>query len=121
MTTVFGPQAVLIRGGTRETAAVAVPAGVTRLTLTLSRENWPAAGVDIEIMKSFDGGVTWESPGPTHIGPFVPDPPKNTDVLLNPASISVGWNEAVRQATHVKAHTNNPAGNFTSTVTIEAA
>jgi hypothetical protein len=117
MATVFGPTQVLIRAGVRETPAAAVPADVTALTLSMSRENWPAAGMDIEILVSFDGGVNFQSPGPTHIAPFVASP---REPVPTPASIGVGWNQDVHQATHVKARSTNPGGNFQSTVKIDA-
>lgn len=120
MPIVFGPDAVTIRSNIRETPARPVPAGVTRINVKMSRENWPAAGMNIELLVSYDGGTVFESPGPTHIAPFVPEPPRYTNVLEYPASIGVGWNQEIRQATHVKARTNNPGSNFQSTITIEA-
>lgn len=122
--TIFGPQQIVAQGGPRDTPVVSIATvlGVdaprlTALTLRMSRESWPAAGVDIEILVSFNGGLSYESPGPSHIAPFVADA-KHTNVLDYPASIGRGWNQAQRQATHVKARTNNTGGNFQTTVTI---
>jgi hypothetical protein len=116
---ILGPSTVSIRKGTFEYGPSAVPVNVTAMNATLSRENWPAGGIDIELLVSFDNAQTWVSPGPTHISPFVPDI-KHTDVLKYPAQIGVGWNQEERQATHVKARTINPGSAFQSTITIEA-
>ena len=115
--TVFGPQTVTIRRNTQEYGPAPIDPATTTIAVYLSRENWPAAGVDIQLLVSFDNGQTWEGAGFSHIPPHIPDPKEPTPT---PASITVGWNQEIRQATHAKAITVNPSGNFQSVVRIDA-
>lgn len=118
MAVVFGPQQVSIPKNSFTTVARPVPVSVTALGITLSRENWPATGIDVDLQVSYNNQATWESPGPTHLGPPIPNPnhPGITD-----AGIGVGWNQELRQATHVRATTTNLSGAaFLSTLTISA-
>lgn len=113
----FGPQVLTIAAGESDYGPAVVPPGTTSVSIKLSRENWPADGVQIELLLSFDGGLSYQSPGPTQIAAFVPTA-KQPDPLSSPAIIGRGWNEVNEQATHAKVHVINPASSFQSTVTI---
>jgi len=111
----------LIPAGLTETPDIAIPAGVNGINLVCSRENWPAEGVTIAIAVSIDNGLTWKW-WDQFIAPFVPNPPKYTDVLLAPAIISYIWNPDIAQvaANRVKARiTNHSVSSFRTDITID--
>jgi hypothetical protein len=117
---IFGPTVATVQGGTRETPSRAVPVGSSRIQLTLSRENWPATGIDLGFLLSFDGGQNYVlKPGLTHIAQATADPKRPG--VITPAILSVGWNLDNPQdvPTDAKIQTVNPSGNFQSTVTLE--
>lgn len=108
----------LIPSGTTETPDVVVPADVNALTLIMSRENWPAAGVTIAIAVSTDAGQTWKWWN-QFIAPFVPTA-KTTNVADAPAKISYGWNPnlAEKRANRVRVRVVSPQS-FRSDIQIE--
>lgn len=113
--TFFGPQEVTVRRNLQEYGPVAVLPNLTALTVTMTADDWPnAQPVTVTLYASFDGGVTW--PHSTFVTTTRPAPDKIGDIP--PVGIGIGWNEQVRQATHVKATTNNPGPGFTSLVVI---
>lgn len=115
MQSIFGPTAVTIQAGLRETPAAVVPGGATRIQLTVTRDNWPAAGVDVGFLLSFDGGTNYVSRNLVHIGQAIADPKRPG--VITAAVLSVGWSSP--QPTHAKLQTNNPAANFAATATLE--
>lgn len=115
MAVIFGPQAVTIQGGVRETAAAEIPNGASRVDLTLTRENWPVGGILLGFMLSYDGGNGYEMVNNVGIAPGVATP--KAPGVIPPAKLGFGW--STRIPTHAKIRTDNLAGNFTSTATIE--
>ncbi len=105
-----------IPSGTFLSPVAAVPADVRGLKLTMSRQNWPAAGATIALMLSFDGGNTFPETDATFIAAWVDDGTGKHP--LSDAVITWGWG-ARRQPTHVKARSLAAAG-YTSTVVIES-
>ena len=111
----FGPQTVTVKRNLQEYGPVALPANLTALTVTMSAEDWPRnQAVTVAIYASFDGGVTW--PHGTMV--TTTRPALEKDGSQSPVGMGIGWNEQIRQATHVKAITDNPGPGFTSTVQI---
>jgi len=109
----------LIPAGLDETPAFAIPAQFNAIQLTMTRDNWPAAGCDIGIAVSPDGGQTWEW-FRQHIAPFVPTA-KNPNVADAPAKLGYAWNPDnpnVAKPTHIKAQTDSP-DSFRTDITIE--
>lgn len=96
---------VNIRKGVTNSPSVAIPANANFMGIEVGRENWPAAGVDIWIAISHDGGITFNPVcGATKIMPHIatarePNP--------TPASIGYGWGGRKRP-THIKACSNSP-------------
>jgi hypothetical protein len=114
--TVLGPQNVNVRRNIQEYGPAAVLPNLTALNVTMSADDWPnSQQVTIVIEASFDGGATW--PHSTSVVTARPGVEKDGSQL--PVQIGIGWNEAVRQATHVRAISNNPGPGFTSTVLIQ--
>lgn len=95
--------------------AAAVAADVRGLSLRMSRNNWPAAGVTIALLLSFDGGNTFPKSDAVSIAAWVNDGTGKHP--LSDAVIGWGWNTA--QPTHVKAQTTSPQA-FSTTITIES-
>jgi len=104
-----------IPSGTFTSPAAAVPADVRGLTLRMTRNNWPAAGVTIALQLSFDGGNTFPKSDAVSIAAWVNDGTGKHP--LSDAVIGWGWNSA--QPTHVRAQTVAPQA-FSTTVTISS-
>jgi hypothetical protein len=115
--TIFGTFSnVSIRNGTTESPAASVPAQYTSADICFSRSNWPAAGVPIEIIASFDGGTNYISVcGPMQIAAFVATAKQPT---ATDAKIGYGWSSSARP-THLKARALSTKA-FTANVRIEA-
>ncbi len=64
-----------VPSGTFNTPAQVVAADLRRITLRMSRENWPAAGVQIAILLSFDGGATYPTIYNYNIAQWVDEQP----------------------------------------------
>jgi hypothetical protein len=104
-----------IQAGVTTSPAGAVPANANSANVRMSRENWPAVGVDIEVLLSYDNGITYApTAAPTHIAPFVATPKQPT---VTDAIIGVGWSSTLRP-THAKLRSTSPSA-FTSTIIIE--
>lgn len=80
----------------------------------MSRENWPAAGVEITLWLSYDGGQSWRVATRAQIAPGTTSA---KDPVLRDAVIGMGWSGT--KPTHAKASAVSPSI-YTSNVTIEA-
>jgi hypothetical protein len=123
----FGPQPVTVPVApfTFPVNGRAVPPRAQQLgslTVYLSRENWPAEGVELGIMASFDGGSNYiYVSGPQIVPPFVPTP-KQPDVSQSPAFLSFAWGPGSprQNPTHVKIVGDNlGAASFQATAQID--
>ncbi len=71
-------------------AGINLPNRASFAEVSLSRDNWPAAGVDVSIELTFDAGQSWVlCARPTHIDHANIDP--KTGVIA-PGKIGCGWN-----------------------------
>lgn len=109
MADLFRAGNVQIRQGLFETSAIVVPSDVNGLHITMSRENWPPAGVTIGFGVSVDSGQTWRW-SDTLIAPFVATP-KVPNVADSPAHLFYAWNPNLesRKANRVMLRTNSPS------------
>lgn len=109
---------ITIPAGTTQSPAAAIPADIQAVRVTVTRDNWPIAGADIELRFSFDGGNTYVTKaGPTHIDPFVATPKQTTPT---PAIIGWIWNPDVfGQPSHVRGRISGVAASFTADITLE--
>lgn len=109
---------VQIVAGTRTSPAAAIAADMSEVDVSLSRENWPAAGCTLSLQFSFDGGNSWVTKvGPTQIGPFVATPKQASST---PARIGWTWNHDVfGQPTHARGQIATPQ-TFTTDITLAA-
>lgn len=117
MTVILGTFSnVPISAGTTESPAVAIQSGQHSLNVAMTRDAWPAAGADLELLASYNGsGGPWVSKaGPTHIAAFVPTAKEPT---ATPAEIGFGWAATDVQPTHAKGRCVS-ASSFTSTITL---
>lgn len=110
--------AVTIPAGTTQSPAAALPADAHSVRVTITRDNWPPAGADVELRFSYDGGATFVTKaGPTHIDPFVATPKQTTPT---PANIGWSWNpDVLGQPTHVRGRISNVAASFIADITLE--
>lgn len=117
MADLFRQGNVQIRQGQFETPDITIPSDVNGLHITLSRENWPAAGVTIGFGVSTDAGQTWKW-ADTFIAAFVPSV-KVPNVADSPAHLFYAWNPNIesRRANRVKVRTDSPAA-FRSEVAV---
>lgn len=114
---ILGPQNVTIKRNQQEYGPLAVQPDLVAFNIMATADDWPNAQlVTVTIYASFDGGQTW--PHSTTI--TTNRPPLDKAGNQSPVQIGIGWNHEVRQATHVRATTNNPGPGFSSTVLIEA-
>lgn len=107
-----------ITAGVHETPEFPIPADINGIRLTLSRENWPVAGVTIAIAVSIDNAQSWRW-FDNFIPAFVPSV-KMPNVADAPAQVIYAWNPefASLRATHVKARVTSQTA-FRADVTIE--
>jgi hypothetical protein len=98
---------------------IVIPSEYNFLRLSLSRENWPAAGGTISLGVSTNTGQSWRWFS-YFIAAFVPDA-KHPDVASYPAVIEYGWNPNIGglKANRMKFRTEF-AESFRSNVTVEA-
>lgn len=109
--------AVSIPAGLRTSPQVVIPAGTNEVDVVISRDAWPAAGCDLELQFSYDGGSTWSTKiGPLHIDPFVATAKQPTPT---PCSIGYGWGDSQAQPTHARGRINTPA-TFLADITLSS-
>ncbi len=106
-----------IQSGVNRTPSAAVPAGSSRCDITMTRANWPAAGVSITILLTYDGTNYVPVAPPNIIGPGSVDPKTG---VIPPAAIGFGWGHDP-QPLRALIETDNPSGNFSTQVTISVA
>lgn len=112
-----------IQGGVRETPSFRiadhVPGGASKVRLVFTTTNWPAVPVEVGFMLSFDNEQNFALRN--SIGFVKPQPNPKTPGTQPPIVTGFGWNAVDGPIpTHVKLRTDNPSGNFSSTVTIQA-
>jgi hypothetical protein len=92
--------------GTFTSPALPLPSNLTtnEVDISITAENWPAAGVDVSLLASFDGGQTYV----TVFGPqTMPPPMKDKAGVLPPVRVGFSWGAQV--PTHLKGRTTSPA------------
>jgi hypothetical protein len=105
-----------VPSGTFTSPAGAVAADAIGLNLRMSRENWPAAGVTIALLMSFDGGSTYPQVYSNVIAAWVDDGTGKHP--LSDAVIGLGWGETQPKPDHVKAQSVSGTA-YVSTITVE--
>lgn len=93
-----------VPAGVDETPGVAVPQGLRWVNLHLRRENWPAAGVTITLLVSYDNQQSWNIANSSLIAPGTTSA---KDPVLRDAVIGMGWGS--RAPTHAKAGSSSPS------------
>jgi hypothetical protein len=87
--------------------ALTVPANLTtnEIDISISAENWPAGGVDVSLLASFDGGTTYV----TVFGPQTMQKPLVDKAgVLPPVRVGYSWGSSAKP-THMKGQANSPA------------
>lgn len=108
-------QNVLLRAPEQTSPAVALPADTEEVSVSMSREDWPALGATLELYASFDNQATWELKASLQVAPFVPSIKQPTPT---PAIIGWGWNSTTsQQPTHARGRIITPV-NFRADVTL---
>ena len=96
---------------------IGIPKRSESAHVMLTRDNWPAEGVDMAIEYSFDYGRTWvPCIGLTHIDPGVFDPKLGA---IPKAGVGCGWNPDVgQQPTRGRLRTISPSA-FRTDISLE--
>ncbi len=100
--------------GVNETPVAAVPEGISRVNLRMSRAQWPAEGATITIFVSYDDQKSWVVANRVFIEP---GETSAKDPVLADAVIGFGWGK--KAPTHIKAGSDSPV-QFRSNIVIEA-
>jgi hypothetical protein len=112
MTEILRDNNYIVRSGVRRTPSADVPAGSSQCEIEMSRDNWPAQGITIQMFLTYDGTNYVATAPATFIAAGSIDPKTG---VIPPAKIGFGWGRDP-QPLRALIETNSPSQFQTSAV-----